>query len=381
MYINPSVIIYRDWLLPPSETFILGQGEALSKFIPYYVGSCRKKGLVTPHDRTLVVNDGSVVGRFREISYKLIGPTPNFIQQLQQFNPVLIHAHYGVGGIQALPLQQQLKIPLIVTYHGYDELITDDYAKNSYFSHRVYIRRRDILKQKAHLFIAVSNYSKESLIKQEFPEDKIVVHHIGIDTEFFQPDSSVARENIVLFVARLVEKKGCEYLIRAMSKVQEVKPDIELVIIGDGDLRGSLEQLAKECLRRYRFLGLQPPEVVRSWMNKAKVFSVPSIVAQSGEAEGFGMVFAEAQAMGLPVVSFASGAIPESVAHGEVGLLAEERNWEELAQNILLLFEDNTLWQRFSDTGQNRVRTLFNLRKQSHLLDQIYQVTVDQFTS
>ncbi len=60
------------------------------------------------------------------------------------------------------------------------------------------------------------------------------MHYIGIDTNFFQPDSTVEREPIVLFVARLVEKKGCEYLIRAMSEVQAVRPDVELVVIGDG---------------------------------------------------------------------------------------------------------------------------------------------------
>ncbi len=53
-----------------------------------------------------------------------------------------------------------------------------------------------------------------------------------------------------------------------------------------GELRPSLEQMAKEKLRRYRFLGLQPPEIVQAWMKRAKVFSVPSIVAKSGEAEG-----------------------------------------------------------------------------------------------
>lgn len=376
---KPAVAIYRDWLLPPSETFVLGQAEALRRFTPYYVGSRLKEGLLTPQERTLVVNRGGLMGRAIEVSYKLTGFAPNFLHHLQKLNPVLIHAHFGTGGSQALPLSRRLNIPLLVTYHGYDELITDEFAQHSYFSHRVYVRRREVLKREAALFIAVSNYSKENLIKQDFPADKIVVHYIGIDTDVFQPDPTVEREPVVLFVARLVEKKGCEYLIRAMSKVQEVRPDVELVILGDGELRPSLEQLAEKKLRRYRFLGLQPPEIVKAWMNRAKIFSVPSITAKSGEAEGFGMVFAEAQAMELPVVSFASGALPESVAHDEVGLLAAEGDWEELGKHILLLLEDDSVWHRFSKAGPKRVNNLFNLQKQTRVLEDIYEKVLENF--
>ena len=373
MLSKPNVVIYRDWLLAPSETFILAQAEALRSFTPYYVGLRVRKGLRTPEERTVVVNQGGLIGRVNEVPYKLADFAPNFFQRVQKLNSVLIHAHFGISGSLALPLRRRLNVPMLVTYHGYEELIADEFARRSYFSHRVYLRRREDLKREAQLFIAVSNYCKENLLKQGFPPDKLVVHYIGIDTDSFTPDPAVPREPVVLFVARLVEKKGCEYLIRAMSRVQAVRPDVELVVIGDGKLRPSLEELAKETLQRYRFLGLQPPESVRAWMNRAKVFSVPSIVAKSGEAEGFGMVFAEAQAMRLPVVSFASGAIPEAVAHGEVGFLAAERDWEELAKYILLLLEEDTLWHRFSEAGWHRVRTLFNLQKQTAALEEIYK--------
>ena len=376
---QPAVIIYRDWLLEPSETFVLGQAEALRGFTPHYVGSRFKKGLVTPEERTLVLNRGGLMGWAREVPYKLAGFAPTLFHRLQKLNPVLIHAHFGIGGTLALPLKRVLKVPMLVTYHGYEELISDELARRSYFSHRVYVRRKEQLKREARLFIAVSNYSKENLLKQGFPPDKIVVHYIGIDTDAFQPDPAVPREPVVLFVARLVEKKGCEYLIRAMSKVQAVRPDVELVVIGDGKLRPSLERLAQEKLQRYRFLGVQAPESVRAWMNRAKVFSVPSIVAKSGDAEGFGMVFAEAQAMGLPVVSFASGAIPEAVAHGEVGFLVAERDWEELAKHILLLLEDDNLWHRFSEFGPRRVRALFDLQKQTGVLEEIYEQVLRDF--
>ena len=107
-------------------------------------------------------------------------------------------------------------------------------------------------------------------------------------------------------------------------------------------------------------------------MKKTKVFCVPSIVAETGDAEGFGMVFAEANASGVPVVSFNTGGIPEAIEHGKTGLLAEEKDWMGLAKNILLLLKENDLWSKFSHYGQMRVKKLFDIRKQTSKLEEIY---------
>lgn len=375
---RPAILIYKDDLLPPSATFIPQQAEALQRFTPYYAGSRYVQGIQLPQERTLLVNGGGLLGKVSEVSYKLWGVAPAFEQQIQKLNPVLVHAHFGPDATRFLPLARALKIPLLVTFHGYDATVKDEYARRSYYSHRVYLRRREALKREARMFIAVSEFIKRRLLDQGFMPEKLMLHYIGVDTETFQPDLATTREPVVLFVGRLVEKKGCEYLIEAMSKVQAVKPEIELVVIGDGPLRSSLEQLAGQKLQRYRFLGVQPPNSVRAWMNLAKVFSVPSTTAASGDSEAFGIVFAEAQAMGLPVASFASGGIPEAVAHGETGLLSAERDWQELALHLLLLLEDNDLWQRFSRAGQERVRLLFDLKKQTRALEEIYDLAVEQ---
>lgn len=368
-----AVAIYRDRLLPPSETFVLDQAESLQRFVPYYLGSRMVQGLSLPLERTLVVNRGGVVGKVSEASHQLFGWEPGFARRARKLNPAMIHAHFGPDGVRALPLARALRVPLLVTFHGYDVTVKDEYARRSFYSHRVYVRRRDVLKREARLFVAVSEFVRGKLLEQGFPPEKIVVHHIGVDLEAFWPDPGVPREPAVLFVGRLVEKKGCEYLVRAMARVQEVRPEAELVVIGDGPLHPSLERLAGETLQRYRFLGTQPPSSVRAWMNRASVFCVPSITAESGDAEAFGLVFAEAQAMGLPVVSFASGGVAEAVAHGETGFLASERDWKGLAEYISSLLGDDALRRRFGVAGRKRVCTHFDLRRQTEELEGIYE--------
>lgn len=367
---KPAVIIYTNRLLPPSATFIRSQAESLQNFIPYYAGTCRVSGLSIPEDRTLVASEG-VMGKINEVSHKLWGIAPNFYQRICKLNPVLIHSHFGPDSVRILPFAKKLKVPLVVTFHGYDITLKSEYGKRSY-SYRYYLRHQEVLKSEAKLFIAVSKFIQKRLLEQDFPVDKILIHYIGVDTELFCPDPTIQREPIVLFVGRLVEKKGCEYLIRAMKEVQAVRPEVELVVIGDGPLRSSLEQQAK-TLRRCRFLGVQSPENVRTWLNRASIFSVPSITADSGDSEAFGIVFAEAQAMGLPVVSFAHGGIPEAVADKQTGFLVAERNWEELSKHILLVLSNSSLWHRLSEAGLDRVRTLFDLHKQSKILEEMYK--------
>jgi glycosyltransferase involved in cell wall biosynthesis len=112
-------------------------------------------------------------------------------------------------------------------------------------------------------------------------------------------------------------------------------------------------------------------------MNRARVFTTPSVTAKSGWTEAFGMVFAEAQAMCLPVASFNSGGIPEVVAHGETGLLTKERDWEGLAANIQILLQNDAMRERMAEAGRQRVCSLFNLKKQTTLLEDLYGQVLD----
>jgi glycosyltransferase involved in cell wall biosynthesis len=369
--VKPNLFIYRDELLLASETFILSQGESLSAFRAIYLGLKRVSGLEVPEDRCVLLATGHY-GRLKAARLKLLGATTSDITRLRALRPALVHAHFGMDAANAMPIARSLGIPLVVTFHGWDATVRDDVFRRQSIGLNLYVRRRSELARTAARVLCVSDFIRRQVLGKGFSPDRTMVHYIGVDLREFIPDPTLKRKPIVLFAGRLVEVKGCEYLIRAMETVQSKVKDVEMVVIGDGPLREQLERQARSSLRLFRFIGRCSPAVVRDWMSKASVFSTPSIVAAAGNTEGFGMVFAEAQAMGLPVASFATGGIPEAVEHGVTGLLAPERDTDALANNIVTLLTDAPLWRRFSAAGQERVKKLFDIEKQTSKLEQIY---------
>jgi|SRR5271168_358031 len=370
----PTVAVFRDWLLPISETFIPAQVDSLSKFDPVYVGCRRCEGLSTSRHPMVLMPPG-LLGRAEKLLLRATGLAPSLVSALRKHQPALLHAHFGPDGALAAPLARTLNIPLLVTFHGHDACATDEAFREN-FSGRWYLKHRKTLNVAATSILAVSHFVAGKLLQQGFSREKVQVHYIGVDTEEFKPRVQVPREKKVLFVGRLVEKKGCEYLIRAMEPIQRAMPEVELVILGDGPLRGSLEQLAKSRLRRFTFTGAQSAASVRDWMSRATVLCTPSVIASSGDAEGFGMVFIEAQSSGLPVVSFSSGGIPEAVRHGESGFLAPEKDWQALSSYLAQLLVDASLWAGFSRAGRSRVESMFDLKVQTGKLERIYEDTI-----
>jgi len=370
-FAKPRVIIFSDHLLYPSETFIYAQANALRNFEPVYAGSRRVAGLDLRGQNICTINRGNQRDRILELGFKLFGYAPDFARRLGAFRPVLLHAHYGSNGLRVLPLASKLGIPLIVTFHGSDATVLDLRHQNVRLGFRHYVLNKQKLIKSNAWFLAVSKFIRRKLLEQGFPEEKVLVHYTGVDTKKFHPASTEAAP-VILFVGRMEESKGAEFLIRAAAEVQKELPEVELVLLGDGSLRAGLEQLAKQSLRRYQFLGFRTSEEVREWMNRASLICVPSITRLSGEEEGFGMVCAEAQAVGKPVVAFASGGISEVVAHAETGFLASEGDWRAMAKYVLVLLRDAQLRQGFGVAGRERVLREFDLELRTRALEEIY---------
>ena len=373
-----TVVVFRTLLLPPSETFIATQAVAMRRFTPFFVGWRKTAGIDLPENTSWTVDDGGLRGRLRELRFRYAGLTRKQVARLKTRTPRLVYAHFAPDGYAAIQLAEQLGVPLVTALHGYDVTMSDEAMSRTHLG-RAYLRGRSTLQKTSALFLSCSDYVRARGLEMGYPADRTIVHSIGVDVERFKPPGILRpREKSVLFVGRLVEKKGCGSLIEAMAGVQRHSPAAELVVIGDGPLRADHEARAVALGVRCRFLGVQPAAVVRDRMSRASVFCVPSVVAATGDAEGFGMVFIEAQAMGLPVVSTLSGGVPEAVKNGETGLLVAERDSAALAEAILRLMQDEELWRQYSLAGRRNVVNHFNLAQQTSRLENLFdQVLAD----
>jgi glycosyltransferase involved in cell wall biosynthesis len=367
-----TALIFRERLLAPSETFIVEQARALRRYHPVLVGLRRTEPSLDHPLLEILLSDGAgIMDKISANLYRKIPVGLEFYRLLRAVNPSVIHAHFATDAIQALPIASKLDLPLIVSLHGYDVTSSDDALRKS-FSGRHFLENRNKLFGQASVFLCVSGFIRDAAVRAGFPEDKLRVHYTGVDCTRFQPTDGGRDAKLILFVGRLVEKKGCEYLLRAMEIVQRQDPDAHVEIIGDGPLRSELEVLAARLALRVRFRGVQPSaEVLRS-MARARILCNPSVTAASGDREGFGMVFAEAQAIGTPVVSFAHAAIPEAVKHGDSGLLAPEGAIHPLADNLLTLLKNDNFWVSMSRNAARFVRDQFDIAKQTSSLEAVY---------
>lgn len=217
--------------------------------------------------------------------------------------------------------------------------------------------------RRAPLVLSTSRYCIDR-IRHHYgvPFERLALVPEGIDLDVWQPSSDPAvladldarREPYtVLCVARQYPRKRIIDLIDAFALLNASEPRARLVVIGDGPEHAALlQRVATLGLEgRVQLLGALPDDAeVRAWYGRASVFCLPS------EQEGFGIVFLEAMASGLPVVSTSAAAIPEVVPDGEAGLLVPPRDPIALAEALLRLLQDPGLRSRLRDAGRVHAR-------------------------
>ena len=282
----------------------------------------------------------------------------------------ILHCHFGDVAKKYVFLKNGISpFKLIVTFHGYDfTLIPQQYTSGFYKE----------LFQKADLVTVGSTFAQKRLIALNCSPDKVIVLPMCVDLKkfTFKPKYLKSGEKIkILTVARLVEKKGLAFAIKAIARLIATYPNLEYKIIGDGPLRNELALLVGELKlgNIVSFAGEQSQRSVISAYQESHIFMLPSVTATNGDMESQSVVIAEAQAAGLPVIATYHDGIPESIEENKSGFLVPEKNVEALAAKLQFLFDNPNLWPKMGRMGRKYVEHKFDCSKTCTRLVEIYE--------
>ncbi len=373
-----EIAIFRHNLFKVSEPFISEQAQRLRRHTPLYLGRLRY-GDPPAGAASLAVQDLGPGWKWpARVAWQTISRTPRpYMRLLGDRRPALIHAHFGIEGVYALPLARRLGIPLVTTFHGFDAtLSTAALLCSPAWANYPLLRRR--LARQGDLFLCASSFIRDRVIGMGFPAHRTRIHYIGVDCAAIRPRGPGEETPTILHVGRLVDVKGARYLLLAFAAVAQSLPDARLVIIGEGPLQRPLQALARSLGlgHRIRFLGAMRHAEVLHWMRRAAMLVLPSVRTNTGRVEGLGMVALEAAASGVPVIGSRLGGIPEAVLDGQTGLLVPERNADALAGAMRDLLGDPALRRRMGQQARARVERQFDLSRQTDALEALYDAVL-----
>ncbi|MGH7924670.1 MAG: glycosyltransferase family 4 protein [Candidatus Binatus sp.] len=224
--------------------------------------------------------------------------------------------------------------------------------------------------QRADRITAIAEFNADRVAAlQRIAPEKIAIVPCALDPEFSEAGAMPSRiqpgeSPALLTVARLMsaergEYKGVDTVIKAMPEVLAAFPGVRYVVVGDGDDRPNLEELARRCgvHQHVTFAGAVDGAALRAFYEACEIFVMPS------RTEGFGIVFLEAMALGKPVVGGNHGGTPEVWADGTAGFLVDHGDLRALAGRLKLLIGDSDLRARMGAAGRAIVANNFSFAR------------------
>lgn len=291
----------------------------------------------------------------------------------------VMHCHFGNFGFWALPIKEQLKIPMVTMFYGVD-------ASRLPEEETVWRKRYLELFHKGDLFLVEGNHMKSTLMKLGCAQEKIMIFHLGVDVAKtpFERRKFEEGENLKLLAAgSFREKKGLPYAVEAFARAKKEYARMTLTIIGDSsgaDREEEEKRKIVETIKRHSledsvtFLGFQPHDRFIEELYKHHLFISPSITASDGDTEGGSPVaITEASASGMPVVSTWHCDIPEVVLDGKTGLLSGEKDVEGLHKAIVHFIKDDVAVMEYGSQGRAHIENEYNISRQLLELDGIYR--------
>lgn len=204
-----------------------------------------------------------------------------------------------------------------------------------------------------------------------YPKRTYPIIPMGVDVENLQPRTKKRRRKNdplrLLFAGRIVEEKGVDYLVEAVAKLAQEKCVVHLTIAGTGTYEATLKDKVKKLgIREYvTFKGWVEHDRYPELFAEADIFVGPSIVANNGWQEAFGLVFAESLALNTPVIGTTTGGIVDIVTNEQNGLLVPQRDTQALAAAIKQFIAKPQLVEDFAQGARDDIISRFSWQTSS----------------
>jgi colanic acid/amylovoran biosynthesis glycosyltransferase len=266
-----------------------------------------------------------------------------------------VHCHFSNHPAAAgFVIHRLTGLPYSFTAHGFD----------------LHVDRHMLCEKvaEAAFVVPISEYNRRLMLEEcgGRAEERAVVIHCGVDTDFFRPRESAPPEPpfSLLCVGTLHAVKGQKFLVEACRLLHEEGIDLACTLIGDGpdrvELAGAIAGAGLEG--RVQLGGRRTRSDIAGLLRSAHAVAVPSIPTAEGKREGIPVVLMEAMASGVPVVASGISGIPELVDDGVSGLLVPPGDPRSLARALRRLHDDPALRERFARAGRAKVVREFDVR-------------------
>ncbi len=335
---------------------------------PHYPGTVKEErfaGLQVTRYRyffmpwELLAYQGGILATLRQkplqnilVPFFLLAQLFALIRLLRRSKFDLIHAHWLLpqGFIAFLArLFTKSCPPLLCTSHGGDLFGLQGTLLN-------WIKRLVVSHSTA--LTVVSHALRDEVFKLGAKDDKVHVIPRGVDLQnIFVPPVTRTNNGSLLFVGRLVEKKGLRYLIDALPMILKRHPQASLQIAGDGPEKEALARQVAELRinERVEFLGPMKKESLPQLYRRSDVVIFPSVIAEGGDREGFGLVLVEALGCECATVATDLPAMRDIIIDGRTGLVVPQKNVQKLAKKVICLLDDPVLSRSLGKEGRRFV--------------------------
>jgi colanic acid/amylovoran biosynthesis glycosyltransferase len=347
---HARVAVFCRSFLPRSQTFVYDAVTRLTRYRATVFCALREHADAFPFDDLRIGWPG----------YGATLVAPNFVRTFRREKFDVVHAHFGTMAVYALPYAKLARLPLVVSFHGYDVPLLDQ-AHPLWGPRPSYAWFGAAMLRRMTVGLCASEELRQMLIERGVPAEKLRVHLLGVDTQRFRPRAGMFEEERrrplrVLMVGRLVEKKGFRYGLEAFARAAHTG-DARMTVVGDGPLEGSLRELTAKLgiMERVEFTGALTHTQVVERMREHDILLAPCIVAANGDRDSGLIVLREAAACGLVPIATRMGGLPDSIDEGESGYLTEMQDVEAMAERLAQLLADPVLRARMGRASREKM--------------------------